>query len=239
MPASWEIKMIRDNRILLAVITLNSTVTLQFAKNLRNLRLPPGSDFTEIVGLPWDTARNYAAKQALDLRYNLAFLDTDMRVPPDAYLKLSETGLDLVAGLYYQRIYPHMPVCFNQGTDEKGMIGRVPVAGWKPGDIFPATFVPSGLTLYKRRLLEAMFERYNSCPFIWGLDNAPLLDPAGNPVPPFSEDFTFSWRAKQIGFQGYIHSGVVGIHETMAAVGPKWLVPQASPDPTHGVVGVV
>lgn len=239
MPASWEIKAIRDNRILLAIITLTTTVSLQFAKNLRVLQLPPGSDFTEVAGLPWDAARNYAAKQALELGYNLAFLDDDMRVPPDAYIKLQQTGLDLIAGLYYQRIYPHLPVCFNQGKDDQGNMGRVPVQGWKPGEIFPATFIPSGLTLYTRRLLTVMFERYNSCPFYWGLDNAPLLDPSGNPVPPFSEDFTFSWRAQQQGFQGHVHSGVVGIHEVRAGIGPKWMVPEPGADALYGVCGVV
>lgn len=239
MPASWETKAIRDNRILVAILTLNTEVSMHFARNLRNLRLPPGSDYTEIQGLPWDAARNQAARLAVEGNYNLAFLDSDMRVPPDAYLKLMETNLDLVAGLYFQRFHPYLPVCFNQGKDDKGAIGKVAIVGWKPGDIFPADFVPSGLTLYRLRMLKVMFERFQGMPFLWGLDNAQRLDASGNQIPPFSEDFTFSFRAKQIGFQGYIHSGVVGIHETRAAIGPRWLVPQADADPLHGVCGVV
>ena len=35
------------------------------------------------------------------------------------------------------------------------------------------------------------------------------------------------------------NTGVVGLHEVRSVVGPKWMIPLPSPDPTHGVLGVV
>lgn len=238
MPGSWEIVAARDKRLLVAILMPpDLAVTMDFAQNIRNIQLPPGSDFMRMAGLPYGPARNQCAKTALENNYNLAFLDADLRVPPDAFIKLLETGLDLVGGLYFQRFAPYQPVMFNEGKDDKGTPIKVPVTGWKPGDIVPATFVPSGLTVYKRRLLEAMFARYKS-PFTWGVDVAPVLEPEGNQATPYSEDFNFTWKAKQIGFQPFVHTGVVGLHEVRAVVGPKWLLPYPSNDPYHGVVAV-
>lgn len=238
MPGSWEIVNQRDKRLLVAVLVPpDLAVTMDFAQNIRNLQLPPGSDFMRMGGMPFGPARNQCAKTALDNGYHLAFLDADVRAPPDAFIKLVETGLDLVGGLYFQRFYPYMPVMFNEGKDDKGNPTKIPVTGWKPGDIVPCTYVPSGLTLYRRRLLEAMFSRFPR-PFEWGVDVAPI--PAENgQVPPFSEDFTFSWRAKQLGVQPYILTGVVGLHEVRAVVGPRWLLPYPSNDPYHGLVALV
>mgnify|MGYP001575302423 CR=1 FL=1 len=237
MPGSWELTVARDQRILVSIIMPpDLTVTMDFAQGIRNIQLPPGGDFMRMAGLPFGPARNQCAKTALENGYHLAFLDADIRVPPDSFIKLLGTGLDLVGGLYFQRFYPFLPVCFNEGRDDKGNVTKVPITGWKPGDIFPATFVPSGLTLYRRRLLEAMFSRFPR-PFEWGVDTAPVPTENGQ-VPPFSEDFSFSWRARQLGFQPFIHSGVVGLHECRAVVGPKWLLPYPSNDPYHGVVGV-
>lgn len=235
MPGSWEIKEARDKRILVGVIMPPDLgVSMDFAQNLTKLQLPPGSDFMRVVNLPYGPARNQAAKMALDNGYNLAFLDADMRVPPDAYINLIGTGLDIVGGLYYQRFYPYSPVLFNAAKDEKGNVNKVLPTGWKPGDLVPCDFLPCGLTFYTRRLLETMFQRHPT-PFAWGVDTAPVPDYGGGQVPPFSEDFTFSWRAKQLGFQPYCHTGIVGLHETRAIIGPRWMLPLPSSDPSYGV----
>lgn len=239
MPASWEIQDSRDKRILLSIILPpDLAVSIYFAKNLRVLQLPPGSDFLEVTGFPFGPARNKAARHALDNGYNLAFLDADTRVPPDAYIKLLETGLDLVCGLYYQRQYPYAPVPANEGRDEKGNVIRVPIIGWKPGDMVPATFIPSGLTIYRRRLLEKIFEVHPT-PFQWGVDLVKVPDYGGGEVPPFSEDYVMSYRSKLLGFQGYCDTRVVGLHELRAVVGPRYIIPLPYPDPAYGVIGVV
>ena len=238
MPGSWEIVKNRDSRILLAIICPPDLgITLDFAQAIRGLQLPPGSDFMRVVGLPYGPARNSAAKAALTSGYNLAFLDSDVRVESDAYIKLLATGLDLVSGLYYQRYYPYIPVAFNEGKDDSGKPIKVPVE-FRPGDIFPCTFIPSGLTLYKRRMLDICMGKWPRF-FEWGVDLT-LVPCEDGYVPPFSEDFVASYRARQMGFQGYVHAGVVGLHECRAVVGPRWIMKlPISPDPMHGVIGVL
>lgn len=237
MPGSWEVLAQRQQRLLLGIICPpDLEITLDFALLKRYLRLPPGSDYMRVVGLPFGPARNQIARVALENSYHLAFWDADLRVEPDAFLQLFATGLDLVSGLYYQRFHPYLPVAFNLGYDEKGTPIRVPVRGWQPGDTFPCTFIPTGLTIYRQRLLSALFSRYPR-PFEWGVDVAPIPVEEGR-LSPFSEDFNASIRSQSLGFQGYVNSKVVGFHEVLAVVGPKWVVPWPSSDPLHGLVGV-
>lgn len=240
MPGSWDIKKQRDERILLGILVPPDAVaSFDIAMHMRNMVLPPGSDVIKVVGLPYGPARNQAAKHALDNGYNLAFQDADVRiVDPESYVKLMATKLPLVSGLYYQRFHPYIPVLFNEGRNEKGEHTKVPVGGWKPGDIVPATFVPGGLLLVRRPALEQIFGRY-PLPFSWGVDLTPVPDFEGGQVPPFSEDFVFSWRAKGLGIQPMVHTGVCGLHEVRAVVGPKWIIPMPSNDPLLGVIGVV
>lgn len=238
MSGAWEITALRENRILLAIIVPPDLgVSLDFAQDIAAMQLPPGSNFLRVVNLPFGPARNQAAKTALENGYHLAFLDADVRAPRDAFQRLLDTKLDIVGGLYYQRFPPFMPVMFNQGRDDKGNPVRILPTNWKPGDLVPVDFLPSGLTLYRRRLLEAVFSRFPR-PFEWGHDIAPVPSESGS-CPPFSEDFVMSWRCKQLGFQPYCHTGIVGLHEVKAVVGPKWMIALPSPDPLHGSVSVV
>lgn len=240
MPSSWEITAARQNRLLVSILMPpDLAVSMQFAEGIRGLQLPPGSDFMRVIGLPYGPARNNAAKTALDGGYNLAFLDADMRVQGDAFMKLLETGLPMVSGLYYQRFPDYLPCLFNEGRDDKGQVVKNPIGGWKPGDIVPADFVPAGLLLVRHHLLKAIFERF-PLPFFWGVDVAPVPDVGGGQAPPFSEDFAFSWKVKNVlGIQPFVHTGVVGLHETRSVIGPKWMVRQPNPDPLLGVVGVM
>lgn len=239
MPGSWELKAARDKRVLVAVLLPpDMAVSADFAINMRKMELPPGSDFSRVVDKPFGPARNLAAKTALESGFNLMFLDADIRAPHNSVTQLQATGLDLVGGLYFQRRYPYAPVVFNQGRDDKGNHIKVPVTGWKPGDIVPCTFLPSGLTYHSRRLLEAVFERYKS-PFTYGQDVAPVMEPEGVQALPFSEDFSFSFKSKQIGYQPYCHTGIVGLHETRAVVGPRWILSLPDPNPLNGLCEAV
>ena len=241
MPGAWEISGQRDKRVLLAILVPpDLNVSMDYSQVIRTLQLPPGSDFMRVAGLPFGPARNQAARVAVDNGFNLAFLDADIRpVQPDAYMILSGLGVPLVSGLYYQRFWPYIPVAFNSGRNEKGEHIRVPITGWKPGDIFPADFVPAGLLMVQRQLLIKVFERYSGIAFWWGIDSAPVPEPGGGQSYPASEDFTFSLRCAQLGYRALVHSGVVGLHEIRCCVGPRWMIPMPSPDPLHGVCGVV
>lgn len=236
MPGAWEITSQRERRVLLAILCSTETqITVPFGDALRNLQLPPGSDILRVINLPRQAGQNQAALTARDSGYGyLGFLDLDIRVPPDAYLRLMESGLDLASGLYYQPHGQYLPYVLNLGRDAQGNWLPTQVTGWQMGSLVAVDLLPAGMLLVKRRVVERAFERF-PLPFQWGADVALLPD-----VLPLASDFVFSWRCKTaLGVQGFVHTGVVGLKQVRALVGPRWVVPMPSPDPLHGVVGVV
>ena len=244
MPGSWEIVEQRRNRVLVATLKPpDGPVTDAREEFSQKMVLPPGSDRMKLKGLPYDAARNQAAKFCIEQGYGwLFFLDSDS-MPADADIvpKLMATNLPFISAIYWQKFPPFMPVFFNEGVDDKGQPIKVPITGWQPGQIIPATFVPTGALLLKRMVLEEMFKHYPE-PFKWGVTTGPVFDVKDGQieqVPGFSEDFVFSYRVlKELKIQPMVHTGIVVYHELQAVVGPRWLLPLPHPEPTFGVLGV-
>mgnify|MGYP001588518333 CR=1 FL=1 len=243
MPGSWEIFEQRRNRVLVCILRPPDSVVSDDREEFTSqMVLPPGSDRMPIKGMPYDAARNHGAKFAVDKGYGyIFFFDNDsLPVDHDIVPKLMATNLPFVSAIYWQKFYPHLPVPANEGTNEQGEAIKIPITGWQPGQIVPATFVPTGALLLKRSVLEEMFSHYPE-PFKWGVSTGPVYDIKDGQieqVPGFSEDFLFSFRAKQLGIQPMVHTGVAVFHELRAVVGPRWLLPLPHPDPSFGIVGV-
>lgn len=246
MPGSWEITKQRENRVLCATLMPPDNMVTDAREEFgTKMVLPPGSDRCKIKGLPWDVGRNNAAKACIDGGYGWCFMwDSDvLPLDPQIVMKLIETNLPVVSGLYYQRFWPFMPAFFEIGQNEKGEAIRVPIGGWTPGQIVPATFVPTGALLIKRMVLEEVFKHYPE-PFKWGVGAAPILEMKDGQVvqaPGFSEDFAFSFKCKQLGFQPFVATGLACLHEFRGVVGPKWIpgLNLPHPDPLYGVCGVI
>ena len=242
MVHSWEIIKERKNRVLVGMLCPGDVAqaSIDFMRMFRHIQLPPGSDFAPVVGLPFDAGRNQVLKMAYQNGMHCAYLDLDLRVPPDTYIRLLESQLPYVGGLYYQKFPPYNPCIFNATQDAQGNIMQVPVLGWKPGDIVPVDFLPTGILLIRNELLGPIFQRW-PLPFTFGVDIAPVPDFGGNPVPAMSEDFGLCWRVQTgLGIKPACMTGIVGLHEVRnAVVGPKYMIQQPDPHPLRGVVGVV
>ena len=237
MPGSWEIARLRENRLLLAIpLPPSDLVNFPFVESLGGIQLPPGSEFMRLSGSPPGHGHNQAALTALQNGYHLGLLDWNMRCTPTAFLQLLARGLDLVSGLYYLPHWPHEPAAFNERKGADGSLGVEAIFGWKPGDLFPAGLVGAGLVIYRRRLLEALFARWPR-PFEHGLDVAPVLSSDGSMVPPLGESLVASYRARQLGFQPYVDTQVVGLASVKVRIGPKWLV--QGPKLDNPLLGVV
>lgn len=245
MIASWDVIKARQRTILLVTLEPQdlkySGVYYEKRWDVRQ-KLPSGSNSTRLSGLPFGPARNRGVKLALDGGFAaLAFLDSDV-IPRDdnCFVQLMDTGLPIVGGLYHQKFHPYLPAFFD--ADEKdGRVVRKEVQGWKPGDLVPCAFLPTGLTLYRRELLEAAWARFKQKPFAWGMDTGPIpsdIPEEGGWLPSFSEDYLMSWRTKTVlGVQPYVATSVVGLHEGTFVVGPKWAV--QGPDLANERAGVV
>lgn len=217
MPGAWEILKVRQHRVLMVTITPPELkVSLQWARMLRALWLPPDSITIDLRGLPFHAARNAALKYALDGGFgSLFFLDSDTVPFPDVVRRLLEAGRDLIGGLYYRRGPPFKPAAGNAGRDQAGELTILDLQPHHPGDIIPVDFLPSGCTLISRRCMEALRAAYPR-PFDWGVDIVRVPDGNGGLLPPFSEDFIFSWRCRELGYQPWLHTGVVCAHELSA-----------------------
>ena len=60
-----------------------------------------------------DTELNIAIFQALRKKVDYIFLwEADMNIPPETLKYLIDDDKDVVSGLYFQKVYPHMPVLY-------------------------------------------------------------------------------------------------------------------------------
>ena len=218
MPGAWEIVEARRNRVMVVTIAPpDLKVTTGWASAVLHLALPPMSDFMMVKGFPFGPARNKGLKEALDQGYGwLFFLDADVICPPNVVMDLLANGRDLIGGLYYRRFPPYEPAPSVAVRNEGGqLLGHKPPS-FNHGDVIPVEFLPMGATLISRRCMETVLASHPR-PFEWNLD-IDTQDRGG-----LSEDFTFSLRALELGFQPWVATGLTCRHETLTLVGPRGL----------------
>ena len=229
MPSAWEIMAARRRRVLISTIyPADGRVTMDWASSVARLQHEPDWPVVNPSGLPYDSARNVAARLCLNegIAY-LFFLDSDVLAPPDIIYRLLATGRDLVSALYFKRgdNYPPSAATLVQTPEDKEHPVKVgPLPKFNYGDIIPVDFLPAGALLISRRCLEDVAKAFVH-PFEWGLDQGfgPFMGPDGQLLPPWSEDYMFSMRAKSLGFQPWLHTGIVCHHEMAGWVGIRGL----------------
>ena len=174
-------------------------------------------------GLPYGPARNQGLATAIGGGYNwLAFLDSDTLPPPDWIPRLLAAQRDFISGLYFRKSPPYDPAAANYEIVD-GDLRAKKLPPYQPGEIMPVDFIPTGALMISRRCIEAMLAKYPR-PFEWGLDIARVPGDDGL-LPSVSEDYMYSWRAKGLGFQPWLHTGVMCAHEMPGLATVKGLEP--------------
>ena len=224
MPGAWELQEFAKNRVLLAtIVPPDLKVSMEWGMALTMLGLPPGSMPMRPQGMPFGHARNVAVKAALDNGFGwLLFVDADTIPPAGAAATLMAAGRDLIGGLYYRRYPPYEPAAAvarvelvpGPAGQPVQKIMRGPLPAYTPGQIIPVDFLPTGLTLISRRCLEAVIAKFPR-PYEWQID----IDREG-----LSEDFDYCVKAKSLGFQSWLHTGVIAKHELTAHATERGLV---------------
>lgn len=230
MPGSWEILEAERNRVLISTIhPPDGRVTLDWSSRLTQMERPAGSMVVNVgAGLPFDAARNAQVSICLTNGFGwLLSLDSDVLAPRDLLTKLLAAQRDFIGALYFKRGDNYPPSAAMQDLHPEDPLNPVrvaPLPRFNFGDIIPVDFLPAGATLYSRRLLEEMVKAYGH-PFEWGADPAfgPYMGPDNKPMLSFSEDYTFSHRARQIGYQPWLATGIQCFHEMTGWVGIRGL----------------
>jgi hypothetical protein len=225
MPASWEILEARRNRVLITTIyPADGKVSMEWTSAMAHLQVKPDWQVMNPSGFPYHVARNAGVKVALDNKFGwLFFLDSDVVPPVDIIMKLLASGRDLVGAVYRQRYPPYRIAAFTTAPnpnpdDPSPAMGPLPPHA--PGDIIPVDFLAAGATLISRRCLEAVVAEWPR-PYDWAVDPmGQVPDGKGGFLPRMSEDYLFSWRAKLLGYQPWLHTGIECFHELMMRVGP-------------------
>lgn len=108
------------------------------------------------IGYAVAEARNIVANKAVTEGFEwLLFLDHDVVLPPDAFVKINEYILDgtipVVSGLYFAKAHPPSPLIY------RGR-GNGHFTGWRMGDKVWVDGIPMGTTLINVKVLKAMWE---------------------------------------------------------------------------------
>lgn len=219
MPSAWDILKIRRERVLVVLI---QPPELRFSRPWslmwRQLQLPAESNHVDVRGLPYDAARNKGLLIAKENGFGyLFFLDSDTIPPPEIVPTLIATGRDLIGGFYRRRGLPFDPSAALLVHTPNNEIVRAPLPSYTPGEIIPVDCLPTGAMLMSRRCVEALLQAY-PLPFEWGWDIVLRKGQDGNVLPQWSEDYIMSIRAKAIGFQPWLHTGMVCKHEFSVSI---------------------
>lgn len=205
MVASWEL--LKQNQVLAAILHTDNT-TIGWSFGLRNL-IVPGPPIVPLCGMPYDHARNEAAKLCLHGKQEwLFFLDSDVIPPRDAVLRLMSHRKPIISGLYARRSHPvALPVMMKGGKW---------ITQYRPGSVLSVELVGAGCFLIHRSVLEHFAKhpdprRPGKPWFDWRVDLQGL-----NIFPPdecASEDYSFCIRARrEFNYEVLVDTSIVCRH---------------------------
>ena len=148
-----------------------------------------------------DRSRNILAEQALEDGCDyIMFIDADMLLPQNAVDDLLDMNLDIVSGLYFQKGKPYLPVARLKKKD--GDEEHVFLEDFEFNDVIKVAGVGMGCCLIKADVLRKM--EYPYFMFEWKERNGRMEQTA--------EDLYFCDKAKKLGFDTYLNTGIVCEH---------------------------
>lgn len=151
-------------------------------------------------------ARQNALVSFMQKRTDFMFsFDDDVTMPHDTITKLVEADKDIIAGIYRLK------------RDEVATAVRLPKSGPTMNKVLamdmitPATYVSTGCFMVKRSVIEGMIEKYPELHYrrnITGDQAWALYMPYIYNGEYLSEDWAFCQRAREAGFEVWLHGGV-------------------------------
>ncbi len=192
MPGAWEIR--EANQMLVGILHTDLT-SIAWSFGLRNLIIPGRNDlrsfypFMPVAGMPFDHARNAVVQRAIQMGVEwIAFLDSDVVPPHDAFVRLLAHKYPLISGMYCRRSPPHaVPVMIRNGQW---------VTQFRPGETIEVDYVGAGCLLTHRSLYERLPPQRPQAGrpwYDWRVDCQGVLPPGEC----LSEDFTFCQAVKR------------------------------------------
>lgn len=210
MAGAWELK--AANQMLLGILHTEGT-SIHWSFSFRQL-IVPGSIYP-IAGAPFDHARNLCCQKALEMGVEwCCFLDSDIALPPDSFLRLIAHRRPVMSGVYFRRSPPHgFPVAQKSYNGHRTWLQEVPKAG-----LIEVEVVGAGMLAIHRSVLETMVKNPIHPAkkwFFWGVDQQGYVPPEYGQ----SEDFSFCSHVRKLGIPVLVDCGVRGRHLGLAEYG--------------------
>lgn len=145
-------------------------------------------------------ARNEIAQNAVNGGYDyLFFIDSDCAIPADSLKRLYKQDKDIVAGMYFQKKYPHLPVIYTQ--NKKGTFDII--IDYPKDTLLEVGGVGMGICLIKTSVLVKLgknpFEPFAATPGCAAING---------------EDLAFCKRATARGFKIFVDTSLQAAHCT-------------------------
>lgn len=154
--------------------------------------------------MPVEDARNDLIQMALRSKPDyLLWIDSDSYIPYGAVDKLIKCDKDIVSGLYFCKMPPHLPV-IRSYSEEYGVFYHY-LGSFKVGDVIPVDGIGFGCALIKRSVIEKMLEDHGERLFAFSY----LKNKVTGAETRLSEDLYFSLLARKSGFKCWIATDVI------------------------------
>ena len=145
-------------------------------------------------------ARNALAINAIEYNCDyLLFIDSDMTFEPNIIDKLVDLDQDIVTGICFKRTPPFTPCIYS--TLEPKSYPKNPIADiyedFPENQLFEVAGCGAALLMIKVDVLKKIVD-----------EKQQLFEP----LPGLGEDLSFCYRAKELGYKIYCHSGIVAGH---------------------------
>jgi hypothetical protein len=168
--------------------TSMSLIELAILSTANGISVKPVSLSCSLISM----SRNMHVRQVLAFEppaTHILWVDSDMKFPPDALVRLLAHDKDIVGSFYNKRVPPYETVGH--------LIGYPDISA---GGLYAADVMPAGFALVKRRVYETMqspwyYESYDK-----------TLAPAHDPDGTIGEDIGFSKKAIAAGFEMWCDS---------------------------------
>lgn len=148
------------------------------------------------IRMGWDAGRDFAAKAAINGGADgVLWVDDDVKLPPEAFIKLLAAGKDFVSGLYFQKYHPHWPLVAMYDGRSFQWLADYP----KINQLAEVDGVGFGCAFTSTKLLKVLKARYGKI-FEWT---------------DYSEDFTFCLRAGEAGMKPWVDTSLKCEHSPL------------------------
>jgi cephalosporin hydroxylase len=188
-------------RILLAIPT-NRNIEAQTFKSIYDLEVPDGYqvDFQYFWGYQVDQVRNLVADWVIRYNYDYLFsIDSDIAFPPDTLKKMLNHDVDMVSGIYIQRIPDTHTIEIMRKTPQGG-VSHVDFSDIADQGLVPIDACGFGCLLIKGEVIKSI--PYPHFVYKSAIDHANT----------YSEDVYFCTQATDRGFKIWADTDIICDH---------------------------